>query len=92
MTSTPRDRTQKEPALHERITVNPTVCHGQAVVKGTRIPVHQIVRMLANNDTIEDLLVEYPTLTREDILAALEYAASLAEEEITPLEPFGKVA
>lgn len=60
--------------------------NGQACIKGTRIPVHQILRMLANGDTIEDLLQEYPSVTREDILACLDYAASLAEEQVTPLE------
>jgi uncharacterized protein (DUF433 family) len=59
----------------ERISVDPNVCHGQACIKGTRIPVHQLVRMLANGDTMDDLLHEYPALTREDILAGLEYAA-----------------
>ena len=70
----------------ERISVDPDVCHGQACIKGTRIPVHQIVRMLANGDTIEDLLKEYPSITREDILACLDYAASLAEEQVSPIE------
>jgi uncharacterized protein (DUF433 family) len=42
--------------------------------------------MLANEDEIEDLLEEYPTLKREDILACLDYAASLAEEQVTPIE------
>lgn len=41
--------------------------------------------MLANGDAIEDLLKEYPSLKRGDILAALAYAASLAEEQITPI-------
>lgn len=69
-----------------RITIDPKVCHGQACIKGTRIPVHQILGMLANGDTIADLLEEYPSLTQEDILACLDYAASLAEEQVTPLE------
>lgn len=64
----------------ERISIDPAICHGQACVKGTRIPVHQIVRMLANGDSPEDLLAEYPSLERADILACLEYAAELAEE------------
>ena len=67
----------------ERISIDPAVCHGQACIKGTRIPVHQIIAMMANGDTIEELLAEYPTLQREDILACLEYAALLAEEQIT---------
>ncbi len=73
--------------MNSRIAIDPNICHGQAVVKGTRIAVHQIVRMLANGDSINDLLVDYPTLSREDVLACLEYAASLAEEQLTSLEP-----
>jgi uncharacterized protein (DUF433 family) len=41
--------------------------------------------MLANGDTIEELMKEYPSLERDDILACLSYAASLAEEQITPI-------
>ncbi len=71
--------------MNERITIEPNVCHGQACVKGTRIPVRQMVHMLANGDSIEDLLQEYPSLTREDILACLDYAGSLAEEQVAPI-------
>lgn len=39
-----------------RISIYPKVCHGQACIKGTRIPVHQILHMLANGDTAEELL------------------------------------
>ena len=69
-----------------RITIDAQVCHGQACIKGTRIPVHQILGMLANGYTIKELLKDYPSLTREDILACLVYATSLAEEYVTPLE------
>ncbi len=69
--------------MKERISINPNICHGQAVVKGTRIPVYQIVRMLANGDTVEGLLKAYRSLEREDILACLEYAAELTEEQVT---------
>lgn len=72
--------------MFERISIDPEVLHGQACIKGTRIAVHQIVRMLASGDTIDDLLEEYPSISKEDILACLDYAASLAEEQITPLE------
>ena len=74
----------------ERISINPAICHGQACVKGTRIPVHQVVRMLANGDTVEDLLGEYPTLTRDDVMACLDYAAELAEEQVTPIAAAGR--
>ncbi|NJN55507.1 MAG: DUF433 domain-containing protein [Anaerolineae bacterium] len=73
--------------MFERISINSEISHGQACVRGTRIPVHQVVHMLANGDTIEELLEEYPSLDRADILACLEYAASLAEEEVSFLEP-----
>ena len=72
-----------------RVSIDPQICHGQACVKGLRIPVHQIVRMLANGDSVEDLLAEYPSLIRQDILACLDYASVLAEEQVTPLELAG---
>jgi len=71
--------------MNDRITIDPNICHGQACIKGTRIPVHQIIGMLANGDTIEEILKEYSSITRDDILACLDYAASLAEEQITPI-------
>ncbi len=73
--------------MNERISINPRICHGQACVRGTRIPVHQIVKMMANGDTTEILIKAYPSLTRDDIYACLDYAASLAEEQITEIEP-----
>ena len=72
--------------MFERISIDPKVCRGGSCIKGTRIPVHQIVRMLANWDPIEELLEEYPSLKRYDILAWLDYAAALAEEQVTPIE------
>jgi uncharacterized protein (DUF433 family) len=71
--------------LLERISIDLGICHGQACVRGTRIPVHQIVRMLANGDTVDDLIAEYPFLSREDFRACLDYAATLAEEQVAPL-------
>lgn len=70
----------------DRISVDPRICHGQACIKDTRIPVHQILHMLANGDTIDELLEDYPSLNREDVLACLDYAAALAEEQIIPDE------
>lgn len=68
-----------------RISINPSICHGQACIAGTRIPVHQIVRMFSNGDTVDKLLSAYPHITREDVHACLDYAADLAEEQVTPL-------
>lgn len=72
--------------MNEHITIDSCVCHGQACFRGTRIPVHQIVRMMANGDSIDDLLREYPSLTRERISGGLDYAATLAEELVTPID------
>lgn len=71
--------------MFERITIDPNICHGQACIKNTRIPVHQVISMLANGDTVEQILKEFPSIERDDILACLDYAASLAEEQITPI-------
>ena len=72
--------------MFQRIAIDPEVYHGQACIKGTRIPVHLIVHMLANGDTIDELLEAYPSIVKEDILACLDYAATLAEEQVTPIE------
>ena len=61
--------------MHERITIDANICHGQACIKGTRMPDHQVIRVLANGDTIDGLLEDYPSLVKEDILACLKYAA-----------------
>lgn len=73
--------------MNERISIDSRICHGQACITGTRIPVHQIVRMLANGDSIPEIVQDYPSLTLDDVRAALDYAAGLAEEQINPLEP-----
>ena len=75
--------------MYERISIDPKICHGQACIKGTRIPVHQIIRMLASGDKSAEIFEDYPSLTAEDVKACLEYAASLAEEQLTPIEMIG---
>lgn len=64
----------------ERISIDPNVCHGKPCIKGTRIMVWIIVSCLANGDSIEDILDAYPRLKREDIRAALAFAAEMARE------------
>ncbi len=66
-----------------RIEIDPTVMLGKPVIRGTRIPVELLIRKLSEGATESDLLDAYPRLTREDIQAALAYAAdSLAHETI----------
>lgn len=72
---------------YERIESRPDVMLGKPVIRGTRIPVDLIVRKLGEGATVEDLLDAYPHLKREDIQAALLYAAdTLNHEEIVYLK------
>ena len=69
--------------IQERIEINPEAMLGKPVIRGTRITVELILRKLSEGATESDLLVGYPRLTRQDIQAALAYAASsLAHETI----------
>ena len=70
----------------DRITVDPDVCHGKACIKGTRIMVSVVLDNLAAGVGVEELLNSYPQLEREDIDAAISYAAELAREREIPLE------
>ena len=69
----------------EHILVDPTVCHGNACIKGTRILVSVILDNLAAGVTERDILQNYPALSRDDIRAALRYAAEMARERIVEL-------
>lgn len=72
--------------LLARIGINPKVMLGKPVIRGTRIPVEIILRKLAQSISVEEILSDYPRLTKEDIQAAIAYAAqSLSTEEILPL-------
>lgn len=61
----------------DRIEINPEICNGRPIIRGTRITVHTILEYLGTGDSIEDILDAYPTLVREDILAALRYSSRL---------------
>lgn len=71
----------------DRITVDPHVCHGQACIKGTRIPVSVVLDNLADGMTAAELSASYPPLAEEDVRAAVAYAAELARERVVPLAP-----
>ena len=66
----------------KEISLNPNRYHGQACIKGTRVLISVILDCLAEGMTEEEILSEYPSLKRGDILIAIKYAASLAREEI----------
>jgi uncharacterized protein (DUF433 family) len=70
----------------ERIVVDPKVMAGKPIIRGTRIPVELIIRMLAQGIPEAEISREYPRIQTEDIRAALAYAAqTLAHEDILPL-------
>jgi uncharacterized protein (DUF433 family) len=72
----------------DRIEIDPKVMLGKPIIRGTRIPVELVLRKLAEGATEADLLDAYPGLTREDIQAAIGYAAdTLANEETLIVTP-----
>lgn len=72
-----------------RISIDPNVCHGKPCIKGTRIWVSLIVDNLAAGSSEGEILEAYPSLTRDDIKAALAYAAEMARERFVdiPMKP-----
>ena len=72
----------KSMSWQDRITVDPLVCHGKACIKGTRVMVSVVLDNLAENLSADEILASYPSLTREDIEAAIGYAAELARERV----------
>jgi uncharacterized protein (DUF433 family) len=64
----------------ERISIDPTICHGKPYIKGTRIWVSLVLDFLASGDSIESILQVYPNLTLEDILACIAYSAEIVRE------------
>lgn len=79
----------KRHMLLERIHVDPTICHGKACIRGTRIMVSVVLANLADGMSEDEIRAEYSSLEPEDIQAALAYAADLAgEEDFTPLRRY----
>jgi uncharacterized protein (DUF433 family) len=66
--------------LAERIVIDPAVCHGKPVIRGTRLPVTIVVGSLAGGMTFEEVQREFD-VTAEDIRAALKFVGELAEQE-----------
>ena len=66
--------------MDSRLKIDANVCHGKPVVGGTRVLVSTILGALGAGDSIEDLLEDYPNITKKDIEAALEFASQLSEK------------
>lgn len=69
----------------DRITVDANVCMGQATIRGMRITVTFILKLLGSGMTYEEVLAAYSELEKEDILQAIQYAAWLSGESVKPL-------
>ena len=69
----------KSSELLERISTNPSICHGKPCVRGLRYPVDMILDLLSAGMTSEEILADYDDLEPEDILAVLAYAARLSQ-------------
>jgi uncharacterized protein (DUF433 family) len=65
------------PNMSERIVIDPDICNGQPVLKGTRITVQTILEFLGAGDSIEEVLEEYPALGREDVLECIRFSSQL---------------
>ena len=66
--------------LLKRISINPNICFGKPCIRGTRIWVSLILDLMANGMSIEEILKEYPSLTKEDIRATIAYGAEMSRE------------
>ena len=73
-------RTMTHEELLQRISIDPAICGGKPCIRGHRIWVSLIVDFLASGMTVEDILVEYPQLTVEDVRACLAYASEMTRE------------
>ncbi|MEW5942298.1 MAG: DUF433 domain-containing protein [Pseudomonadota bacterium] len=67
------------------VTTDPSICHGVACVKGTRIMVSVVLDNLSSGLSVEEIVASYPSLSRESIQACIAYAADLAREQLVAL-------
>ena len=67
---------------HKFITVDPNVHHGEACIKGTRVPVSMIVGSVADGMSFDEIVDAYPQLKKESVQAALAYAAEIVRQEV----------
>jgi uncharacterized protein (DUF433 family) len=72
--------------MNRRIIIDPQICHGKPVIEGTRVLVSNILADLANGAIMEDIVNNYPNITKEDIQAALSFGSELAQFETYSIE------
>lgn len=69
----------------DRIVRDAQICGGEPVIKGTRVTLRTILASLAEGDSVADILRDFPTLTEQDVRAAIAFAAASAEEDLPPV-------
>ena len=79
--------TQGQPRMDKRIEINPAICHGQPVIRGTRVTVSQLLGSLSAGDSFQTVLEDYPSITPDDLSAALSFAGALARFGEASYEP-----
>ena len=68
----------------DRITFDPNIMAGQACIRGMRVPVSLVLNLVANGQSTDDIIADYPYLEPEDVQQSLKYAAWLATERVYP--------
>jgi uncharacterized protein (DUF433 family) len=67
----------------DRIIIDPDICNGQPTIRGTRIAARTVLEFLAAGDSVQDVLEEYPSLTREDVLACISFSSELMKHHFS---------
>lgn len=75
--------------INDQIVADPEICHGKPVFAGTRVMVWQVLELLADGETLKEIINAFPSLSATHIKAALDYASSLTRENyvIVPIQP-----
>jgi uncharacterized protein (DUF433 family) len=74
--------------LLARITIDPSICHGKPCIRGLRYPVEMLLELLSSGMTTDEILADYEDLERDDLLAALAFAARLTQSRrLVPADP-----
>jgi uncharacterized protein (DUF433 family) len=72
--------------MNERISIDPKICHGKPAIRNTRVLVSNILADLADGLSYDEILSNYPNITKDDIKAALIFGSELAQFETIPVD------
>ncbi|NPV02576.1 MAG: DUF433 domain-containing protein [Brevinematales bacterium] len=72
--------------MKQRVVIDPNICHGKPVIKGTRVLISNLIADLAPGLSVDEIIANYPNISREDIQAALSFAGELTRSETYPIE------